>query len=152
MTNWTKEQLDVHYQRLQCDWQKPVDQFVSGNEMVQTKPRQLLSGYRSKTEAAFSAHLDLQVRAGAILSWKYEAVTLRLAPGVSYTPDFVVFYAAGFHFIEVKGRKGSGFWSRPVGKIKVKLAAEMFPQFRFEVVWPGERMGTWESVRIGAAE
>ncbi len=29
--------------------------------------------------------------------------------------------------VEVKGRKGSGFWTLPVSKVKVRMAAVLFP-------------------------
>lgn len=105
-------------------------------------------GYRSKTEASYAQHLDLQIRAGALRTWKYEAVRLALAPGVTYVPDFLEVAGDSFVFVEVKGRKGSGFWTLPLSKVKVRLAAALFPWWKFAIVWPGARLGTWERIGV----
>lgn len=94
--------------------------------------------YRSKTEAAYAAHLEMEKRAGTILDWKHEAVRLRLANGVWFLPDFLVRLPDGqalYH--EVKGRGKNGrYFTREKGRLKVRVAAETFPFWRFIVVWP----------------
>jgi hypothetical protein len=57
----------------------------------------------------------------------FEAVTLKLADDCRYTPDFMVIAdddVVEFH--EVKG----GFW-RDDAKVKIRVAAQMYPMFRF---------------------
>ncbi len=80
----------------------------------------------------------------------YEPLGLKLAPGCVYWPDFLILDAGepGFTFRELKGRKGDGFWSMPVSKVKIRLAAKLFPFFRFEIVWPNARLGEWETMAI----
>ena len=107
------------------------------------------SAYRSKTEADYAAHLDLMVHAGEVSDWSYEPVTLKLAEGVRYSPDFEVRLPDGrTEWHEVKGRKKNSFWSRPMGKVKVRLAARLRPWWDFFIVWPEKRLGTWAKVEV----
>lgn len=94
--------------------------------------------YRSKTEAAYAAHLETEKRAGLILDYKHEAVRLRLADGVWFVPDFLVVLPGGrADFHEVKGAKGGRWYSREKGKLKVRIAADLFRGFwRIAVAWP----------------
>lgn len=141
--NWTTDQLR--------QWEAERGPSVAQEKPRSAKPR---LPYRSKTEANYAAHLDLMAKmeAAEIDSWRYEAVTLVLARGVRYTPDFLVKSSAGDYvsFHEIKGRKGAGFWALPVGKVKVRLAAALFPWWKFYVVWPGERVGTWDKILVPA--
>lgn len=108
------------------------------------KPKR--GAYRSKTEEAYAAYLDVLQKAGLVIEWRYEPVTLKLAEGVRYTPDFFVRFEYGIDvFHEVKGRKLDSFFSRPVGKVKIRMAATRFPWWRFAVVWPcGAAWDHWE--------
>ena len=57
---------------------------------------------------------------------RYEAVTLKLADGLRYTPDFMILDDLGhIHFVETKG-----FW-RDDARAKIKMAAEKFQEYRF---------------------
>lgn len=113
------------------------------------------TGYRSKTEASYAQYLHLLKSAGLIVWWGHEPMTLKLAPGVRYIPDFVLSVAPGagtprgIHMVEVKGRKGAGYYSKPLSQAKIRIAAELFPFWRFSIVWPGERSGTWDSMVVG---
>ncbi len=75
--------------------------------------------------------------AGELESYGFEAVKVRLAQGTYYTPDFVIFEKDGsISFHEVKG-----FW-REAARLRIKVAAEQWPQFRFVAVrWV---KGDWE--------
>lgn len=78
------------------------------------------------TEAEYAGKLESRRRAGEIIEYHYEAVTLKLADNTRYTPDFLVMTADGeLEIHEVKG----GF-IREDGWQKLKIAAGMFP-FRF---------------------
>lgn len=60
---------------------------------------------------------------------KYESVTLHLADGTTYTPDFLITGDEHFTFVEVKGS-----WSQQGGgesRIKFKVAADKFAHFSF---------------------
>lgn len=93
----------------------------------------------NKTEAAYATLLDHQVRAGQLHAWRYEAIKLRLADNTYYTPDFWLVYPDGrCQFTEVKG----GFW-RDDARVKIKVAAEQFPWFRFAAAQYTKRTG-WQ--------
>jgi hypothetical protein len=89
------------------------------------------------------------VHAGQLNTWRYEAVRMALAPGVTYIPDFLEVMPDGsVLLVEVKGRKGSGFWTLPVSKVKVRMAAALFPWWKFAITWPGARLGTWDRIEL----
>ena len=95
----------------------------------------------NKTEAEWATLLTARKQAGDVLWFAYEAVTLKLAEGVRYTPDFLVMLADG----ELEIHEVKGFW-KEAAKVKIKMAAELFP-FRF-VAWrkrPKKEGGGWVS-------
>lgn len=57
---------------------------------------------------------------------RYEPITLKLANGLRYTPDFMIIDEVGhIWFFETKG-----FW-RDDARAKIKMAAEKFQEYRF---------------------
>jgi len=83
------------------------------------------SGVMNKLEEAYSWVLEADRRAGLLTWYAYEAITLKLADGVRYTPDFAVLtIGPRLEFHEVKG------YMREDARIKLRVAASMFP-FRF---------------------
>ena len=71
-------------------------------------------------------YLEPQRLTGHIEAWKYEAITLKLADDCRYTPDFSFWAHDGvLEFHETKGH-----W-REDARIKIKMAAELFPRCRF---------------------
>lgn len=96
----------------------------TANLRGQTKQR----GTMNKTEAEWAALLTARKQAGDVLWFAYEAVTLKLATGARYTPDFAVMLADG----ELELHEVKGFWAE-AAKVRIKVAAELFP-FRF-VAW-----------------
>ena len=86
----------------------------------------------NKTEAAYAELLKLRQLDGQIRWWAYEPIKLRLADVTFYTPDFLVQWkgvgGSRLQFIEVKG-----FW-RDDARVKIKVAAELFPMFDFLAV------------------
>lgn len=106
------------------------------------------AGVMNKTEAAYDQQLALRKHAGEIAWYAFEKVKLRLAKATFLTIDFMVLLADGsLECHEVKGRKGDRYWVEEDAKIKLKVAAEMFP-FRFLVVWP-RKGGGWCSEVVG---
>lgn len=142
MPNWTPDDVQKHMVRLSPD---------APAILVKARPARPWGQYRSQTELRYSWELDLMQKLGAIDAWQYEAVTLRLAKGVSYTPDFVTWVNGFPAFIEVKGRKGESFWSRPLSKVKIRLAARMFPHWRFYITWPAANSVQWERLHVEKA-
>jgi hypothetical protein len=88
-----------------------------------------IPGEMNKTEAAYANEiLEIRKRAGEIIEYWFETVTLKLANGVRYTPDFFVRLKSNeYEFHEVKG-----FW-RDDARVKIKVAAGLFP-FQFFAV------------------
>lgn len=98
---------------------KPAEEVPSGPK------------FKSKAEARYAEILEAQRRDGNIRGWRYEGITLRLADGVRYSPDFVVFMNGGrMRLVEVKG----GYF-RDDARIKLRVAVEMYPDFSWLLVW-----------------
>jgi hypothetical protein len=95
-------------------------------------------GQMNRTEAAYAEHLE-RIK-GTVIAWyRFEGVKLRLADNTFYTPDFAVMLMDGtMECHEIKG-----FW-RDDAKVKIKVAAEMYP-FRFLALKPNPKKdgGGW---------
>jgi hypothetical protein len=86
-------------------------------------------------EKRYAAYLEIRRVVGEIRGWKFEAVKLRLAPATFYNVDFTVWMADGsFEQHEVKG----GHFEDDA-RVKVKVAARMFPEYRFIVAREKDR-------------
>lgn len=83
----------------------------------------------NKTERAYADVLYTQMLGGEILAYKFEAIKLRLGEGAWYTPDFLVVKPERFEIHEVKGK-----FFREAAKVRIKVAAETYPHFKFYVV------------------
>lgn len=80
----------------------------------------------NKLESAYAELLAGRTLAGEVRWWRYEAVKLKLADHTFYTPDFVIQLAnLELEFHETKG------WMRDDANVKIKVAAEQYPLFRF---------------------
>ena len=77
------------------------------------------------TEAAYASLLTARQRAGEVLSFSYESVSLRLGNDCRYTPDFFVVLANG----EIEMHEVKGFM-RDDAQTKLRTAAAQYP-FRF---------------------
>jgi hypothetical protein len=98
------------------------------------------AGTMNKLEEAYSWVLEARKRAGELQWWTYEAITLKLADGVRYTPDFTVLtIGPRLEFHEVKG------YMRDDARVKLKVAAAMFP-FKFLLVRKSGR--GWEITEV----
>lgn len=101
-----------------------LNPLISGQEIVQNAvhmPQKRGKGQRrghlNATEREFSFVLESQKRAGDILSWEFEGITLRFA-GVRYTADFAVFCRAYIKLIEIKGPYCKGKFERAVERFR----------------------------------
>lgn len=100
----------------------------------------------NRTEARYAEHLNALQQAGRVAAWGYEAVKLRLADRTFYTPDFLVVTAdGGLEMHEVKGH-----WEDDA-RVKIKVAARLFPWFRFRAVRVG-RGNVWDMEEFGYGE
>ena len=89
-----------------------------------------IPGVMNKTETAYSEVLHGKQATGEVLCWWFETVTLRLAKDCRYTPDFTVFFSDGsLEFVDCKGAGPMDEKSR----VKIKMAAQLFPQFGFAI-------------------
>jgi len=88
-----------------------------------------VAGQMNKTEQAYAALLQSRKDAGEIHHYQFEAMALKLAKLTTYTPDFFIINSDGtIEYHEVKG-----FW-QGTGRVKIKVAAENHPWFRFVAV------------------
>lgn len=102
-------------------------------------PRTAAAGprFRSKTEARFALLLDAEKAAGRVKSWAHEGVTLRLADGARYTPDFYVVRSDGrLELVEVKGA-----YYREPSRVRYLVARDRFPEFAW--TWAVWAKGSW---------
>lgn len=95
---------------------------------------QVEAGRMNKTEQEYARFLEQRKLAGEIVEYQFEAIKLRLADRTFYTPDFFVQGADDVMQIhEVKG-----YWEDDA-RVKIKVAAKEFPQFRFIAVKKGKK-------------
>jgi len=116
---------------------------LSGGKAVRTGRGAKAKPRMNKLEANYAFVLDLAVKAGQILWWRFEGITLKLADDVRYTPDFAIMEADGMiSFHETKG------YMRDDARIKLRVAAVMYP-FEFYLVQQKDG-GAWtvEHVRV----
>lgn len=107
-----------------------------------SRGRTRLPAGMNKGEEAYAQHLANRMAAGLIVWYAFEPMNLRLADKTFYKVDFVVMLSDGqLECHEVKGRKGDGYWCEDDAKMKIKIAASLYP-FQFKIVWPS-RTGQW---------
>lgn len=103
--------------------------------VVQALARAFRTGM-NKTEAAYADALEQLRQVGQIQAWRFEAVTFVLGDDCRYTPDFLLIHCdRTIEFREVKG-----FW-RDDARVKIRIAASLFPWFRFTGV--RRERGVW---------
>jgi len=119
-------------------------------------------GGMNETETAFAQQLEWLKRAGEIIGYKFEPMKFILAGNVegghnavTYTPDFMIVHPDYFEFIDVKargraktvvtqsGKLRKKQWSsmRDDARVKINIAAEMFPWFQWSVCY--REAGRW---------
>lgn len=87
-------------------------------------------GEMNQTESAYAAILEQRKAIGEVIRWDFESMTFKLAKDCRYTPDFAVWLADGS--LELVDAKGGGPMDEK-SRVKVKCAAEKFPQFVFAI-------------------
>lgn len=100
-------------------------------------------GGMNSLEERYAGYLEQQSLAGEIKAYRFEALKLILVHGVpgkrkemSYRPDFLILTRTNnVEFHEVKG------YLREDAQIKLKVAAELFPWFKFILVTRNK--GAW---------
>ena len=90
------------------------------------------SGKMNSTERKYAREvLDPALKAGEIISFTFEAFTIRLGPKrTSWTPDFVVLRKdRELEMVDVKGTRPD----ESAQRTKIKMAAHQWPAFHFVV-------------------
>ena len=94
------------------------------------------------TERDYARHLYCLGRARQISSFSFQGLKLILAERCTYTPDFFVEMPDGTKEChEIKGRKGTRFYAKDDAIVKIKVAAVLFPQYKFSIRWPDGKGG-----------
>ncbi len=84
----------------------------------------------NKTEQAFLDYLRTELpQAGHLV----QAITLRLANGVRYTPDFFSYFTEDFNKVTVVAYEVKGYM-RDDASVKIKVAASLYPWITFKLV------------------
>jgi hypothetical protein len=99
---------------------------INQNGAIRQLNRQPADGM-NQTERRRSIELEALKRTGEIRDWRFESLTLVLAPGLRYTPDFLVTHLDGA--LELEEIKGG--YIRDDAKAKYKVAPRLFPMFRW---------------------
>lgn len=94
----------------------------------------------NKTEARYGERLESLRRAGEVVWYRFEGITLKLADDTRYTADWAVMFSNSV--IELHEVKGARAIFRDDAKVKVKVAASQFP-FPIKVVFP-RKDGGWD--------
>lgn len=123
---WTDEQY-AEWQRRQPAEPRTAPADFAGPPLA--APAGSGPKFRSKAETRYAAILESQRRAGQIDAWRYEAVTLTLADGCRYTPDFLVIERGRMTLIEVKG------FMREAARLRLRIAVEQYPHFGWCLIW-----------------
>ena len=95
-----------------------------------------VAGAMNKLEGQYELSLRIMEQANEIQSFMFEPLKLKLADKTYYTPDFMV--VANTNIIELHEVKG--FWEDDA-RVKIKVAAKMFPQFQFKAF--SRKKGMW---------
>lgn len=100
-----------------------------GAKLARGRPRRAPRGM-NKTEAKYADELALRQKVGEVQWWAFEPMSLKLADGASYKPDFGVLLAdSTFEFVEIKGEH----W-REAARVRIKVATKTYWMFRFRAV------------------
>jgi hypothetical protein len=102
-----------------------------------------VAGQPNKGEARYGEHLEIQKRAGHIVDYWFEGMTLKLANDTRFTADYLVINAdLEVELHEVKPASKGKYFAREDSLIKLKVCAAAFP-FRVYVVWPEKGYMHW---------
>ena len=97
-----------------------------------------MPGKMNKLELSYRQLLEQRKMAGEIVRYRYEPLKFKLAPNTFYTPDFMVTFEDRVEIHETKG-----FWEEDA-RIKIKMAAELYPEFIFVGVQYKKKQWTYE--------
>jgi hypothetical protein len=100
------------------------------------------AGKMNRLETRYAEHLEVRKMCGEIAKWRFEPWKLRLAPKTYYDPDFEVVMLDG----KIELHETKGHWEDDA-RVKIKVAATMFPEFAFVGVTWNKQAG-WQFERF----
>lgn len=124
-----------------------VAEYRAQGKKAQVKGRvtHRVPGEMNKTEQAFADLCQDQKLSGVLHDWRYEAITLKIALHMRYTPDFMLFEVATSSLVLVEVK--AAYKNKETDKlqtlgyadslVKLKMAAELFPFFEFRLAVRG---------------
>lgn len=123
--SWTEEQYKQHLERRN----KPAEAKPKQSDGVKRWQAlgRLPKGEMNRTEQAYSQRLELMKRNGEILDWKFHPMNMRLAKNTFYEVDFLVLHKD----MTIAIHETKGEYTSEKGQMKIKLAAEAMPWFKF---------------------
>lgn len=102
-------------------------------------------GVPNKLEAKWMATLQARLLAGQIKAYYFEAITLQLADGVRYTPDFFIIH--NDNSVEINETKG---FMRDDARVKLRVAANAYRHWRFVLVQWDRKGKNWQITPVSA--
>ena len=87
-------------------------------------------------EGSYADHLELRKLTGEIKDWKFEPFKLKLADKTYFAVDFTLVMLDGL----IECHETKGHWEDDA-RVKIKVAARMFPEFKFVGVCWDKREG-----------
>lgn len=109
--------------------------------LIAPKAERKRDGEMNGTESSYASYLEMRKRAGDVRGYYFESLKLKLAKNTHYTPDFLVEMQDGS--IEIHEVKG--FW-RDDARVKIKIAARLFPMFKFVAVRKVRKTWSFEKI------
>ena len=98
-------------------------------------------------EARFAEQLEAWKLAGEICWWDFEPIRLRLADGCWFKPDFLSVPGIDQEDTSITLFETKGFM-REAARIRIRVAAEKYPFFRFVIVrWKNSE---WDFEEVSA--
>lgn len=123
--NWSEEDFQRYQERQK---QKPSDKPKQSDGVKRWQALgRLPKGTMNKTEQAYAQRLEMLKHQGEILDWKFHPMNVRLAANTFYEVDFFVLHSD----MSVAIHETKGEYTSDKGQMKIKLAAEALPWFRF---------------------
>lgn len=95
----------------------------------------------NETETAYALILEARKRAGEIVRYEREGITLRWPDGMTYSPDFCIWETIDSRILLAETK---GAFLREDALVKFRAARAYWPEFRFEM-WQLSK-GSWTQI------
>lgn len=117
------------------------------------KPISPVSQPMNKTEKKFADYLYLLLLAREIVDYKFQPMKFSLAENiegghnaVTYTPDFLIVHPDRFELVDTKAKTKNWSSMRDDARVKINLAAKLFPWFEWSVYYLDGKSWIKESI------